>query len=131
MHFPELEAYQTKHPTLSESIRSLDTYLYDLLSSSQERDISPPLVAKKLGVEEAIALVLLMFAHEAGIITPQYYVYCPATEDFLASYPSLKDLPDTISCPYDEKQHRSNEYFTELTFRFSIKAQSWPVVSAA
>jgi len=131
MHFPKLETYQAKHVALRESIRALDGYLYELFESSPKGDISPPLVAKRLRIEEAIALVLLMFAHKSGIITPRYFVYCPNNEDFIASYSSSKELPKTIDCPYDEKQHDSNEYFTELTFQFSADLLSQSTNSSA
>jgi len=127
MHFPELEPYKTKNPRLSELINSLDSYLYDLLSISQQQDIAPVLFAKKAGIDEPTALVLLMFAEDAGIILRKYYVYCPVTDDYIDSYSSPEDLPKEVYCPQDRKMHSYHEYLVELTFQFSAKAL--PIVS--
>lgn len=122
MHFPELEQYKVQYPSLSPFLSSLDDYLRELVAAPTARDIVPPLVAKRLSIDEGLALALLMLAHEAGLIEPQYLVYCTDTENVIASYASLEDVPGTVFCPYHDKEHDSHEYYVELTFQFTAKA---------
>lgn len=122
MHFPRLEQYKVKYPSLSPFLSSLDDYLRELVAVTVPLDIVPPLVAKRLSIDEGLALTLLMFVHEAGLIEPQYLVYCTDTENVIASYASLQDVPSTVFCPYHDKEHDSHEYYVELTFQFTSKA---------
>lgn len=124
MHFPELkqkfEQKKALYPALSPYLSPLDDYLQELADASPEpRDIVPPLVARRLSIDEGLALALLMLVNEAGLIEPQYLVYCTDTENYLESYASLKDVPPTVFCPYHDKEHDSQEYYVELTFKFT------------
>lgn len=124
MHFHELEEYKVQYPSLSPFLSSLDDYLRERVAAPVPPDVVPPLVAKRLSIDEGLALALLMLAHEAGLIEPQYLVYCTGTENVIASYASLEDMPSTLFCPYHDKEHDSHEYYIELTFRFAPKALS-------
>ncbi|HYX71579.1 MAG TPA: hypothetical protein VE732_02315, partial [Nitrososphaera sp.] len=85
-------------------------------------DIVPILVAKRLGIDEGLALVLLGYVEQAGIIVHRYDVYCPNTENFLAKFESKEELPDYIYCQYEERtEHSIHEYFVEVVFNFSPK----------
>lgn len=122
MHFLELEQYKVKYPSLSPFISSLDDYLSELVDAPTARDIVPILAAKRLSIDEGLALTLLMLAHEAGLIEPQYLVYCTDTETVIGAYPSLKDVPGTVFCPFHDKEHDVQGYYIELTFQFTAKA---------
>lgn len=122
MHFPELKQKFEQNPALSPFLLPLDDYLQELVTASPKPlDIVPPLVAIRLSINEALALALLMLVDEAGLIEPQYMVYCTATENYLESYASLEDVPEKVSCPYHDKEqeHNSQEYYVELTFKFT------------
>jgi hypothetical protein len=129
MPFPELEQYKRQSPRLADQLSELEVYLDEVLDrrvpyskglDHAAYDIVPILVAQRLGIDEGLALVLLRIFDEAGIIFPRYYVYCPNTENFLAAFNSVDDLPESIHCPYEERtKHSIDEYFVNLVFNFS------------
>jgi len=82
----------------------------------------PVTLAKKLSIDEALALALLMISENAGVVTPKYHVLCPETGSFLGEFKSIEDLPDSIHCPYHEsgeKEHGVDDYDVDLVFRFT------------
>src|SRR5689334_20637455 len=102
MPFPELEKYKRQVPQLSELITKLEAYLTEVSNrpirgpsrfDHAAFDIVPILVAKSLGIDENLSLVLLNIFQEAGIIEPRYHIYCPNINSFIASIASKKDLP--------------------------------------
>lgn len=129
MPFPELEQYKRQSPRLANELSQLELYLREVLDrrvpnakgfDHSAYDIIPILVAKRLGIDEGLALVLLGYAEEAGIIVHHYDVYCPTTENFLQRFESKEDLPEYIHCRYEERtEHSIHEYFVELVFTFS------------
>lgn len=123
MHFQELEKFKIEYPSLNELIELLDDVLQEKVVSPT-RDIVPPLLAKRLSIDEGLALALLMLVHEAGLIEPKYLVYCEDTDNIIGEYESLDKVPDKVFCPYHDKEHDSQEYYVELTFQFTPKSLS-------
>ena len=131
MPFPELEQYKRQNPQLSNLLSHLEVYLGEVLDRPIRRvkgldhaafDIVPRLVAKKLSIDEGLALVLLGEAEKAEILDHRYDVYCPNTDNFIATFESVDDLPASIRCPAEERtEHNINEYFVELVFYFAPK----------
>jgi hypothetical protein len=133
MLFPELEKYKRQSPRLADSLSATEVYLRDLLDRpirSKEGfdhaafDIVPVLLAKSLGVEEGYALALLRIFEEAGIVVHRYDVYCPNTENLIASFYSKHDLPEYIECPFEVRtEHSIDEYLVEVIFQFTPKVK--------
>ena len=131
MPFPELEQYKRQSPRLADLLSHLEVYLGEVLDRPIRRergldhaafDIVPSLVAQKLGVDENLALVLLREAEKAEILDHRYDVYCPNTDNFIATFKSEDDLPASIRCRDEERtEHSINEYFVELVFYFAPK----------
>jgi hypothetical protein len=129
MPFPELEKYKRQSPRLAETLSATEVYLRELLDRpirSTESldhaafDIVPVLLAKSLGVEEGYAIALLKVFEDAGIILHSYDVYCPNTDNFIASFHSKNDLPESLECPFEVgTEHSIDEYFVELIFHFA------------
>lgn len=131
MPFPELEQYKRQNPRLSNLLSHLEVYLGEVLDrpihdvkglDHAAFDIVPELVAKKLGIDDGLALVLLSEAEKAEILDHRYDVYCPNTDAFIATFESVDDLPASIRCRAEERtEHSINEYFVELVFYFAPK----------
>lgn len=123
MRFTELKRKFKKNPALSPYLSPLDDYLQELLTTSPKPIyIVPSLVATRLAINEALALALLMLAHKAGLIEPQYVVYCAARGTVLGYYESLQDVPENVFCKFHGEEHDSEDYYVELKFKFTSKA---------
>jgi hypothetical protein len=136
MQFLDLEHYQRqlKHdlpPKLKHLVPALNEYFAtelgqrrDVNLKRRKKDIVPVTLAKKLSIDEGLALALLMISENAGVVTPHYHVLCPDSEDFLGAFKSISELPKTILCPFHdaEKVHDIDEYHVDLVFHFTPKA---------
>lgn len=134
MSFLDLDNYQQQNPNLpsklSDLLPKLDSYLERELSqrktaeSKDEKDIVPVTLAQKFEINEGIALALLMVYENAGVVMPDYHVLCPDSDDFLATFKSPKELPETIHCPFHapEQEHDKTEYHVDLVFHFTPQA---------
>src|SRR6266550_387969 len=111
MRFPELDPYKREAPELADSLSHLEAYLEEVMSRPVRHqgldqaafDIVPRLVAKELGIDEGLALVLLRKFDQAGIIVPRYHLYCPNTGGFIGAFDSVDDLPERIDCPFEDR----------------------------
>jgi hypothetical protein len=131
MPFPELDSYKKKDQEVARLLTDLEAYLTEILNrpplevstfyNSSAHDINPLWVARKLGISKQRAYALLYICDEAGIITPRFDVYCPETEEFLASFPSRQALPLKIECEFHDfiVEHEIDEYLVQLFFQFS------------
>lgn len=135
MPFPEIAKIQSKcPPQLAGHITSLESIFDELLlgrspssscaapegAEAREVEVTPALIAKRLKVDEGLALVLLGEVEKAGLLTHRYDVICPTLDKLLASYETVDELPGEISCPLEnETAHSIKEYFVELIFIYS------------
>lgn len=133
MPFPELEPYKEHYPRIAELLAHLERYLEEVRqrpipAASFDHaafDLVPVLVAKSLGIDEGLALVLLRICEEAGLVVHRYDLYCPNFNQLIESFYSKEDLPDSIDCPFEAgTEHTVEEYFVELVFRFTSRASS-------
>ena len=133
MRFPELDSFRKDYPQLSDLLSQFQLYLgreFDRAERTNPglppHDIRPSHLSTTLHIDEGLALSLLMLAHEAGLVFPEYKIYCPETDNFLGAYPSLAALPPSINCPYHddgEIEHNKTEYLTEVVFHFAMPRQ--------
>jgi len=129
MLYRELERDKSRYPHLADLLTALEAYLDEVLHRSVPNaggydhaafDVVPILVAKGLGIDENLALVLLNRAEEGGVLVRQYHVYCPITDGYIQAFNSEDNLPHTIECPFEDRtEHSIDEYFVELVFNFS------------
>jgi hypothetical protein len=119
MHFRELETYRRKYRSIAARLDEFDAYLSERLHLAPDNGLVPIQVAKKLNVDEGLALSLMGLAHNAGLLKPCYFVYCSEVDAFLAKYPSLKSIPKYVFCPFHGREHSLGEYEVELTFLFT------------
>ena len=120
MQSQKLENSSSRYPQLSDLMESLDQYLGETLAKrGNTQEIVPVLVAKQFSIKEGLALALLMLSEDAGLLVPQYYVYCYKTESLLEKYGDRLDIPEKIYCKYDDKEHDDEEYYIELVFKFT------------
>lgn len=129
MYFPELDPYRDRLPQLSNALTQLEAYLSEVVArptrgrfDHASHDVAPVQVANRLGVDEGLALVLLSYFEEAGIIDHRYDLYCPVTDLVVDRFPSKSNLPASIHCPYEiATEHTVDDYFVELVFNFSSR----------
>jgi hypothetical protein len=128
MRFPELDPFRLKEPRLTTALfDELEAFLSEVLTrrpwvahKHAAHDISSVIVANRLGVNEGVALLLLRYAEEAGIVMHRYDVYCPVTDLAVESFQFKSDLPKAITCPFEAAtEHTIQEYFVDLVFEFS------------
>ncbi len=119
MRLDELRMLEHKYPKLGILLSKLESYLFELSVIKSNPDIVPVLLAKKLSIDEGLALTILMLSDEAGLLEPGYQVYCAKTDSYLEEFPRLKDIPSNIFCSYDNEYHDSQNYEVELVFHFT------------
>lgn len=119
MRLSELEIIEHQYPKLSILLSKLENYLFWLSEKKSNPDIVPILLAKRLSIDEGLALAILMLSDKVGILEPSYQVYCVKTVSFLEEYPALKEIPSKIFCSYDNEYHDSRDYEVELVFHFT------------
>lgn len=131
MPFPELEPYKERYPKFAELLARLEVYLDQIRTrpiaavdfDHAAFDLVPVLVAKSLGIDEGLALVLLQFCEEAGLVIHRYDIYCPNFNQLIESAYSKKALPDLIACPFEAgTDHTIEDYFVDLVFQFTSRA---------
>ena len=134
MQFQELERFRLSHSKWSSLIQSADEYLFKVLTeSSGKGDVVPSILARKLNISETDATALLYLFQQAGLICPQYDVYCPETEKFIRSFESKEQIPDELYCRHHDGRtfHQKDEVLVEIVFGFTSKALEYLAVAYA
>jgi hypothetical protein len=111
MPYRRLDRFRRDYPQLAGYVQELEA----VLERGSSDALEPALLAQQLGVDEGLALSLLMAFQDAGILAPRYDVYCPSDE-FIASFPSLAEIPSRVYCPFDDLEHERDECTIQLVF---------------
>lgn len=119
MQLEELEKLKKENPKVAILLSQLGEYFIGLLNKDPKADIVPILVAKRLSINESLALALLMLFDKKNLIEPSYQVYCEQDNNYIKSYDSLKSIPQKVYCPFHDTEHNENDYYVELVFHFT------------
>lgn len=125
MSFPQLDAYKGQPVDIDGVITRLEEILTEIRSreapdNHAAHDVYPALVAKRLALPEKRVVELLDLGVEAGILSPREHVLCPQTSAFLGSFETEEQIPETVLCPYHDREveHEAADLEVERFYHF-------------